>query len=88
MVALDGGTPARAATVHVQTTPAQKTCAAFRAWDKHRSTANLDAMMTASERAPWHSIGTDVNVVYTDVRAGYKLDLAADVAGVRQDCHR
>lgn len=78
--------PANAST-H-KTTPAARTCAAFRTWDHHRTTANLDALLTASETAPWVPLGADVVVVYTDVRGHDTYDLAADVKAIGQDCHR
>lgn len=66
--------------------PVAKTCAAYRAWTAHRTTARLDAMVVASLAAPWGNLGNDVDVVYADVRAGNRTDLAGDVAGIRQDC--
>lgn len=67
-----------------------RTCAAFARWDRHRTAANLDAMLTASERAPWVFVGSDAAVVYVDVREGPagQADLADDVANFRADCHR
>lgn len=63
-----------------------RTCAAFRAWDAHRTTANLNRMLTASELAAWHNLALDVDVVYFDVRDHDRTDLPGDVAGVRDDC--
>lgn len=69
--------------------PAQRTCQAFKAWDHHRTVANLDRLMTASERAPWHNLGLDVSVVYFDVRDHDTVDLPNDAGSVRQyDCHQ
>jgi hypothetical protein len=66
--------------------PAARACHAFTQWEHHRTTGRLDAMLTASERAPWDAIGADVVVVYTDVRDGDHLDLPADVKSLAQDC--
>jgi len=67
-------------------TPKAATCAAFAQWNHHRTTANLDRMVTASLPAPWHNLGNDVNVVYADVRGGNHTDLAGDVTGIASDC--
>lgn len=77
------------ASVTASVSPAQRTCQAFKAWDHHRTGANLDRLMTASERAPWHNLGLDVSVVYFDVRDHDTVDLKLDADGVRQyDCHQ
>jgi hypothetical protein len=76
-------TPANASTASATA----KTCAAFARWDHHRTTANLNAMLTASELAPWVLVGTDAVVVYTDVRS--KQNVTDDVKSFRTDCaHR
>lgn len=93
-IAAIGATVAIAATVATghapahtaHPTPTQRTCADFRAWHAHKTTANLDAMLTASERAPWSNLGNDVNVVYADVRGHNTYDLAGDIAGIIADC--
>lgn len=84
--ALMAGSSAQAAPTRHSPSPAAQTCRAFAQWNHHRTTANLDAMLTASERAPWANLGNDVDVVYADVRGGNHLDLAADVSGIRKDC--
>lgn len=66
--------------------PAMRTCAAFRVWDEHRTAVHLDAMLTASEHAPWRNLGNDVDVVYADVRDGDRYDLPGDIAGIKTDC--
>lgn len=81
MVTASGGA-ARAAAVRA--TPAQRTCTAFAAWERHRTTSHLDAMLTASERAPWTPIGADAVVLYTDVRSGENT--AGDIAAMHGDC--
>lgn len=66
--------------------PKVTACHAFAVWNYHRTMAHLDAMLTASERAPWNPLGNDAVVVYADVRSGDTLDLSADVKGLAADC--
>lgn len=68
---------------HASTTP---TCHAFNTWNHHRTTANLNTLLTASEYATWSPLGNDTVVVYSDVRAHDTYDLAADVKGLAADC--
>lgn len=67
-------------------TPAARTCAAFKAWDHARTGANLNALMTASEAAPWALYGTDTVVLYTDVRDRDAIDTQSDIRDLRADC--
>lgn len=69
-------------------TQAQKACTAFARWDHARTMPNLFALLTASERAPWVPVGTDVIVLYTDWRDHNTFDRAADIGALRQDCRR
>lgn len=76
---------ARPATASVNAaTPSQRACTAFAAWDRHRRTADLDAMLTTSELAPWKYLGSDAVVLYTDVRAHEST--ASDIRWLRADC--
>lgn len=69
------------------TLPAKvRTCAAFNAWNHHRTVTNLNAMLTASESAPWNNLGNDVDVVYADVRGNDRIDLPMDARGIAIDC--
>ena len=63
-----------------------RTCIAFAHWSHHHTNASLDAMLTASERAPWNNLGNDVDVVYADIRGGDRIDLSADASGIADDC--
>jgi hypothetical protein len=67
-------------------TPAQRTCAAFSTWDHKRTTANLNAMLTVSESAPWKYVGEDAAGLYTDVRSGKTGYIAEDVKYFGEDC--
>lgn len=79
---------ADAGTLHrVRATPAVRTCKAFARWDGYPSAANLNALMSDSIRAPWHPLGVDVVVLFTDVRDGDRYDLPADVKAIAADCH-
>jgi hypothetical protein len=69
-------------------TQAQRACTAFARWDHARTMPNLFALLTASERAPWVPIGTDVIVLYTDWRNHNTFDRAADIGALGQDCRR
>lgn len=66
--AVYAGTASASTSTGTSTTPAVKTCAAFARWNAHRTTANLNAMMTVSEAAPWLTAGRDAYVLYGDVR--------------------
>lgn len=77
---------ANATALKAHPSPTARTCAAYRAWTAHRTTANLDRMVVASLAAPWRNLGNDVDVVYADVRDGNRTDLPGDVAGIRADC--
>jgi hypothetical protein len=69
-------------------TPAAKTCAAFTKWDHARTAANLNAMLTDSEAAPWALLGTDAVVLYTDVRDHDTTDAKDDILYFGQDCRK
>lgn len=73
---------------HAGTTvsPAQQTCAAYKAWLAHPSTARLNAMLTASENAPYKYVGEDAVGLYKDVRSGKTTYLAKDEAYFAKDC--
>lgn len=84
VLAVAAQTVASAAPASVS--PAQRTCSAVRTWDHHKTTKNLDAMMATSVTAPWHPLGLDVVVLYTDVKEGDHLDQRADIQALGQDC--
>lgn len=66
---------------------ASRTCAAFRAWDAHRTSAHLDALMTDSESVPWKYIGEDASGLYSDVRSGAKAKyIVSDIRYFESDC--
>ena len=64
-----------------------KTCSAFATWQRHKTTGNLDAMMTDSEHVAWKYIGEDVTGVYRDIRSGKTKYLVDDVHYLVTDCH-
>lgn len=68
-------------------TPTQKTCAAFRAWDHHRTPARLDRMVRLSRHAS-AVVRIDVEVVATEVKQNDWFDLPADVHFLALDCRR
>jgi hypothetical protein len=74
------------ATTATPATPATKTCAAFKTWNVHRTTANLNTMMTDSEAAPWKYVGEDAASLYADVRSNATKYVAKDVVYFGQDC--
>jgi hypothetical protein len=76
------------ATAQASVTPAQRACTAFARWDHARTMPNLFALLTASERAPWVPVGTDVVVLYTDWRDHDTFDRADDIRALGQDCRR
>lgn len=69
----------------------QKTCAAFAAWEKHPSAANIDAMLADTFTMTWSGdskyVGGDAASLYGDWRSGaagkYVND---DVKYMREDC--
>jgi hypothetical protein len=66
---------------------AVKTCAAYRAWLAHPTTVRLNAMMNASEAAPWKYVGEDATGLYSDVRSQAKAKyIAADKKYFTEDC--
>jgi hypothetical protein len=75
-----------ATAVSAAPSPAARTCAAFRTWSAHQSGERMDTLVTDSVTAPWHPLGADVVVLYTDARDGDTLDRASDVASVAADC--
>jgi predicted component of type VI protein secretion system len=64
----------------------QRTCAAFTAWDRHRTAAGLDTLTADSFRVPWKYLGEDVAGLYRDVRSGKTSRLGDDATWVNQDC--
>lgn len=63
------GSPARAA-VQTPVSAMSKMCAAAVTWSKHRTAANLDALVVTSFHVPWKWPAADVNQLYVDVRDG------------------
>lgn len=63
-----------------------KTCAAVSAWSRHRTTANLDALMKDSFGATWKYLGEDADVLYKDVRGGKTKYVSHDLRYLSQDC--
>lgn len=76
--------PATAIPVHG--TPAARTCAAFRTWDHKRTAANLNTLMADSITAPWMPLGTDVVILFMDVRDHDTIDTRDDVTALGEDC--
>jgi Ni/Co efflux regulator RcnB len=80
-----GGMHASAATVSRHpVTAAGRTCSAFRAWERHRTTASIGRMMADSVRAAWNPFGVDAVVLYTDVKSGENT--AGDVKDMASAC--
>lgn len=69
-------------------TPAQQACGYFRAWAHGHQAWALNAMMGAAVYAPWHPLGVDANVLFTQERDGDHADRAAAVADMSRDCKR
>ena len=67
-------------------TPKSRTCAAVKAWENHRTTANLDAIMVNSFRVKWEWLGVDADQLYQDVRGGIAKDVKQDLGYLRSDC--
>lgn len=70
----------------VKHTAAYRTCKAFAAWEKRPTPGRLNTMMRDSVSAPWHPLGIDTVVLFTDARNGDAFDLPADKAAVTDDC--
>lgn len=69
------------------TTPAARTCAAYRTWVAHPSTGRLNTMLTDSETAPWKYVGEDAVGLYKDVRRGAAASyITKDKAYFAKDC--
>jgi hypothetical protein len=73
--------------------PAGKVCAAFRTWDHHRTTANIDAMTAGTfggsgwTQDPGKYVLSDAASLYADVRTGAKASyIASDVKYMGEDC--
>ena len=73
----------------VTVTPVQRTCAAFTAWERHETRANLDALVVDSFHVAPKYLGADVGQLYADVEGGgtgskYVTD---DKQYVYEDCN-
>lgn len=67
--------------------PAKQTCAAFRAWEGHRTGANLDKIVTASFTVTWRYLGLDAVNLYADVRDHASAHyINSEVQYLKQDC--
>ena len=83
-IALGSSSHADAATVSAKS----RVCTAAKTWAHHRTTANLNALMTDSESVAWSPLGADVVVFYTDVRGGDTRDRTSDLQDIASDgCH-
>lgn len=67
-------------------TPAQATCAAYQAWVRRPTTANLDTMVVDSLHAPYKYAGEDAIGLYKDVASGKSTYVAKDEAYFSKDC--
>jgi len=66
--------------------PTARTCAAFATWNHSKTAAHLNTLMADSIAAPWHVLGTDVVVLYTDVRDHDTYDAPSDAHALVLDC--
>lgn len=64
----------------------QRTCAAFRAWDRHRTAGNLRVMVADSFHVAPRWLGGDVAELYADAERGRVKYLGDDATYVNQDC--
>jgi hypothetical protein len=65
----------------------ESACRDFATWQAHPARAALDAMLTASEHAPWHYLGADVAALYGDTRGHAPAKYRAwDVRDLARDC--
>jgi hypothetical protein len=65
----------------------ERTCHAVRAWESHKTAANLDRALTDSEHVPWRELGHDVASLYWDVRSRPKPEyIAWDERYLSEDC--
>ena len=63
----------------------ERTCSAFTAWERHPTTARLDAMTADSFHVPWKYLGADAADLYRAVRSG--RDTSTAVQYFYEDCH-
>jgi hypothetical protein len=76
--------PASASASTRRVSPAQRTCAAFAAWERHPTPGRLRTMVRDSLTAPWRDLALDADLLYFDYRQG--ASTGDDVQSLRTDC--
>ena len=64
----------------------QRTCAAFRAWDQHRTAGRLHELVADSFHVAPRYLGADVAQLYADIERGKVKYLGDDATFLNQDC--
>ena len=64
----------------------QRTCTAFRAWDRHRTAAGLHELVADSFHVAPRYLGGDVAELYADIERGKVKYLGDDATFINQDC--
>jgi hypothetical protein len=78
-------------TANASVTSQAKVCAAFAAWEKHRTTANINAVVADTLAMAWSGsaryVGEDAAGLYGDVRGGAAAKyVTSDVKYMTEDC--
>lgn len=66
------------------------TCNQFHIWTIDRSYTNLTTVLVDSTNVPWHSLGEDIDGLYTDTRTGTAKSrgyIKSDIYWINVDCN-